>query len=320
MKENEIRPKELLSAYLKLVELDSKTLDKKEFVTIACPACDSKNSKNHIQKNEYVYVLCLDCGSLFCNPRPSEDMLDDFYVSAQSSRYWSNVFFPAVAESRREKLFKPKAQRIFEYFQKRNFQPSNICDVGSGYGIFLEEARRFFVDVEIFGIEPSLEMAEVSRKKGIKTLNTTAENSGQWSDKFDLVISSEVVEHVFSVSKFVNSVFKLVKPGGYCLLTGLGYEGYDILTLQEKSNSIFPPHHLNFLSVEGFEKAFKAAGFSEVEVLTPGELDVDIVFNSGYENDFLRILKKRGSKAIEEFQSFLKSHKLSSHVWVFAKK
>ncbi|EMG00135.1 hypothetical protein LEP1GSC123_0032 [Leptospira borgpetersenii str. 200701203] len=76
------------------------------------------------------------------------------------------------------------------------------------------------------------------------------------------------------------------------------------MTLQEKSNSVFPPHHLNFMSVCGFEIAFKNAGFSETEILTPGELDVDIVLNSGYETEFIRVLRNRGADAIFEFQSF----------------
>ncbi|AXR66173.1 methyltransferase domain-containing protein [Leptospira mayottensis] len=320
MKENEIRPKELLTQYLNLVELDSKKLDKAQFLTIDCPGCGSSKYRTHIQKNDFTYVLCQDCGSLFCNPRPFESILDRFYKTAESSRFWSEVFFPAVAESRREKLFRPKAKRIFEYFKKENFEPAEICDVGSGYGIFLEELRRYFVSSDVFGIEPSPTMAEISTKKGIETLNAVAEDSSEWSGRFDLVISSEVIEHVFSVSKFISSIFNLVKPNGYCLLTGLGYEGFDILTLQERSNSIFPPHHLNFMSIQGFELAFKNVGFSKVEVLTPGELDVDIVLNSGYKNEFLRVLKERGAKASSEFQSFLKKYKLSSHIWIFARK
>ncbi|EKR66005.1 hypothetical protein LEP1GSC036_0851 [Leptospira weilii str. 2006001853] len=69
-----------------------------------------------------------------------------------------------------------------------------------------------------------------------------------------------------------------------------------------------------------FIEISKNAGFSEVEILTPGELDVDIVLNSGYENEFIRVLKERGTDAISEFQSFLKKYQLSSHIWVFAKK
>ena len=112
----------------------------------------------------------------------------------------------------------------------------------------------------------------------------------------------------------------LLKKEGYCLITTLGYEGFDILTLGKDSNSISPPHHLNFLSVRGFELLFKRAGFSEVHVMTPGVLDVDIVLNSDKNTEFLRVLKLRGDSVIKEFQDFLKKNKLSSHVWVLAKK
>ncbi len=320
MKENEIRPQELLQEYLQLVKQDAEKLDRSQFEDILCPACKSNNRKNHIRKLEYTYVLCEDCGSLYCNPRPSEKTLEEFYRSAESSQFWSNVFFPKVAEARREKLFRPKAEKIYQLLVEKNYNPKRICDVGSGFGIFLEELKPFFLEAQLFGIEPSESMTEISRKKGIETLNATAENSGEWAGKFDLVISSEVVEHVYSVEKFIQSISKLVQPNGYCLLTGLGYEGFDILTLQENSNSIFPPHHLNFLSKNGFETVFKNSGFIEVDYLTPGKLDIDIVLNSNFQNEFLRVLQKRGENAIQGFQKFLQDFQLSSHVWVFAKK
>ena len=65
---------------------------------------------------------------------------------------------------------------------------------------------------------------------------------------------------------------------------------------------------------------FERAGFSEVHIMTPGVLDVDIALNSDKSNEFLRILKIRGDSVIKEFQEFLIKNKLSSHVWVFAKK
>ncbi|TGN18274.1 class I SAM-dependent methyltransferase [Leptospira idonii] len=319
MKESEIRPKALLQEYLRLAEIDSRQLDVTKFVKIACPACFSDNCQLHITKNNYKYDLCHDCGTLFCNPRPDGEVLDRFYDSAESSKFWSNEFFPHVAEPRREKLFKPKANRIFNIFSEKGFFPRNICDVGSGYGIFLEELKKNFEKAELYGIEPSPEMAKISNEKGIITLNASAESSAEWSHRFDLVISSEVIEHVFSPEQFVISIHRLVKSGGYALLTGLGYEGFDILTLQERSNSIFPPHHINFLSIEGFEKLFKKVGFSEVEIITPGELDIDIVLGSGLVTEFTRLISKRGDKTIAEFQDFLRRNKLSSHTWVIAK-
>jgi len=319
MKENEIRPKELLRQYLDLVEIDAKGLEKSKFQTIECPACNSANTELHLTKSDYNYHKCRECGTLFCNPRPSKDMLDQFYENGESSKFWAEKFFPAVAEPRREKLFRPKAKRIYNFLLEKKYNPEKICDVGSGYGIFLEELGRLFSDSSLYGIEPSQEMAEISKSKGIDTLVSMAENSQEWKNKFDLVISSEVIEHVYSPTEFLSAIKNLTKPGGYVLLTGLGYEGFDILTLQTKSNSIFPPHHINFMSILGFQKLFESLGFKDIEILTPGELDVDIVLSNDPDNEFLNVLKTRGEQAILELQEFLKKYKLSSHVWIFAR-
>ena len=177
-----------------------------------------------------------------------------------------------------------------------------------------------FIYISYFAIEPGLVSSKIISDKGFPVLSESVEHSNKWFEKFDFVVSLEVLEHVNKPIDFVKSINNLLKKDGYCLITTLGYEGFDILTLGEDSNSISPPHHLNFLSVKGFELLFKRAGFLDVHIITPGVLDVDIVLNSGIQSEFLRILKSRGNSVIKEFQKFLVNNKLSSHVWVLAKK
>ena len=320
MKEQEIRPRELFQRYLELSQKDAQKFDHSKFEKIPCPGCGEDKAEKRFKKNGFQYVLCSICGSLYCSPRPSEEDLELFYKKSESAKYWAEVFFPAVAEIRREKLFKKKAKQVYDVIEKKNFSPETICDVGAGYGIFLEELKPFFPSAKFFAIEPSPDLAERCKSKGFETLQTTAEESGIWREKFELVICSEVIEHVFSCKRFTGSLYQLIKPGGYCLGTGLGYEGFDILTLQEHSNSVFPPHHLNFLSIKGFKKLFQRAGFTYIDIWTPGVLDVDIVKNNPMVDEFTRVLVSRGEKAVMEFQSFLQKYQLSSHVWVLARK
>lgn len=282
LSENEIRPKKLFEKYLELSRIDGDKLDKSQFLNIACTGCGSKNLKSQFHKNGYEFKACDNCQSLFCSPRPTQEQLNQLYIDSPSSTFWSNDFFPTVAEDRREKLFKPKAKEIVTLIQERKLEIKSICDVGAGHGYLLEEIQNLAPNIDFFAIEPDKTSAEVCRSKGITVLETVSEEASEWSNRFDLVVSFEVIEHVFSPQNFITSLSNLTKPEGFSLITGLGYEGFDILTLQKGSNSVSAPHHLNFHSIEGFKKLFLRSGFSDVDVWTPGNLDIDIVLNSGY--------------------------------------
>ena len=321
MKESEIRPHDLFKKYLELSREDSNNFDKSNFFkTTHCLACDSDKLKDKIIKDNFTYQLCLECNSLFCNPRPSKQALDNFYSISKSAKFWFQEFLPAVEQNRKEKLFRKKAAELKKLIQNYGISFKTLCDCGAGSGLFLEELKKVFLDVKFSAIEPGEFSHKILTGKGINTLKQTVENAHEWGNRFDFVTCLEVFEHVHDPKTFVSSLYKLLKKDGYCLITSLGYEGFDILTLKDQSNSISPPHHLNFLSIDGFDKLFKKSGFKIIDIFTPGVLDVDIVLNSESCPEFLKVIQSRGNEALEEFQNFLIKNKLSSHVWALAKK
>lgn len=109
------------------------------------------------------------------------------------------------------------------------------------------------------------------------------------------------------------------------LVSTLCIDGFDLQVLWNKSRQIFPPHHINFFSVIGFDHLFRRAGMESAEVITPGQLDVDIVRGAAAVDEsilvnqrFLRHLLADDERAAE-FQSFLVKHRLSSHAWVIGR-
>jgi hypothetical protein len=80
------------------------------------------------------------------------------------------------------------------------------------------------------------------------------------------------------------------------------------------------------MSVSGFERLFARAGLTDIQVLTPGRLDVDIVRGalasdpSAVQNRFLQLLLSRGGDVLDAFQRFLADNRLSSHAWVLARR
>ena len=320
MKESEIRPKELFKQYLDLAKEDALSFEKSLFEFTNCTSCDSTSTKSKMVKDDFNYDICDNCGTVFCNPRPSLLKLNEFYKNSISAKFWFETFLPEVEESRREKIFRKKAIELITLIRDIEIDVNNLCDIGAGSGIFIEELRRIRQDISYSAIEPGAISSQILKNKKIPVLNESVENAQDWKEKFDFVVSLEVLEHVNQPIDFVKAAYNLLKTDGYCLITTLGYEGFDILTLGVNSNSISPPHHLNFPSLEGFKTLFDRAGFRDVQVMTPGVLDVDIVLNSDESSEFLRIMKNRGDHVVKDFQEFLIRHKLSSHVWILAKK
>jgi SAM-dependent methyltransferase len=170
-------------------------------------------------------------------------------------------------------------------------------------------------------------MADLCRDKKLEVIECFAEQALSLYGHVDLVVALEVIEHVHDPLVFCNSLNHLLRAGGRLLLTGLSVDGFDIQVLWEHAKSISPPHHINFMSIQGFKQLLKRAGFSKVDIFTPGKLDVDIVKNTVEERDdalrgqrFIRNLLKQDEKVLKEFQQFLSKHRLSSHCWVWAVK
>ena len=319
--EEEIRPKATFDEYLILAAIDAESIPVNQRDEVNCPACSSHKNKTQFVKHTFEYKICSDCASLYCSPRPSLESLRWVYTESPSMQYWSNVFWPSVAKKRSQSILLSQVSGVIAEVKKRGLKPKSICDIGAGDGIFLQLLAKHFNEAELYAIEPSKEGASECRKKGIKVAEVMLENVGkEWYNKFDLVISAQLIEHVFDPTVFMQGINSILIQGGGAIVIGLGYEGYDILTLQNKSRAIMPPFHLNFLSIQGFQSIMEKCGFSNIAIETPGQLDFDIAHNSQHRDEFTRVLASRGTEAIAEFQNFLRKWQLSSHIWLMAQK
>ena len=328
MKEHDIRPADLFKKYLELCAADAITyFSSSHRQDIPCPACGSDDFVPAFEKWGFGYVLCGSCGTLYQSPRPVQEDFARFYQESPSSIYWAKTFFPAVAEARRERLFRPKVKEIAQLCKDEEFFPEVLADIGAGSGLFLEEWQRSFPETELIAVEPNPTLAEVCRSKNFNVAECFAERATHLNGKVDLVVALEVIEHVHDLMRFCKALKNLLRENGKVLLTGLTVDGFDIQVLWEESKSISPPHHINFVSIPGFQHLLTRAGFKKIHIFTPGKLDVDIVKNTVDENSdvllgqrFLSHLLGRGEAALQAFQRFLSEYKLSSHCWIWAEK
>lgn len=325
MKEEEIRKRSVFNTYLELVEKDVKTFfNFKSFTETRCPACESSNFVVEFEKLGFQYASCKICLTLWVNPRPRFEVLNEFYARSPSTNFWVNNFFKPVAEVRREKIFKPRAEYISNLL---NAQKKNIVgDIGAGFGLFLEELRKMIPNSYYVAIEPSVEMSKICVNKNIDVKCMCLEEIKGMEESFDLLTAFELLEHLYNPTVFLETVYTLLKPGGYLFLTTLNGKGFDILLLWERSKSVAPPHHLNFFNIESVRLLVKKIGFEVVEISTPGKLDWDIV-EGMIKNEHVFIdrfwsllVSEKSEKCKIELQDWISRNNLSSHMRILLKK
>jgi len=327
VKEYEIRPKGVFDEFLDISLREGERLfsDKSRFVEMSCPACASSRSGQAFLKNNFNYETCKDCSSLFMNPRPTSSDLATYYRNSGAVEHWAKVFYKDTEGARRAQIIKPRAKMVGGWAKQLNVQ-GTFCDVGSGFGVLLEEIKALGIFEEINGIEPASDLAQICRDRGFCIFEKNVEDLDVEEVQADVTTCFEVLEHVFQPSDFLQAVSRTLLPGGVLIFTTLTISGYDLGELWSYSKSVCPPSHLNLMSVSGLAALVERCGLELVDLSTPGKLDVDILRNMLNENPeipvsrFARQISAACEAVQEKFQEFLRGNRLSSHVMVVARK
>ncbi len=234
MKESEIRPPDLFNRYLELSrqDIDRFFSDKSGFVIIPCPGCGGEDHDPGLTKSAFEYVTCKSCGSLFLSPRPTHEMIHTYARDSAATEYFATHFFKETADARREQMFKPRAQIVGDFVDRLALnEPLEFVDIGSGYGIFLEEISNLSRFSKISGIEPAPSLAAICREKGFTIIEKSAEDLEYGELGASFATSFEVIEHVFDPAAFLTGIRRILRPGGVLLMTTLTVTGFDIQVL-----------------------------------------------------------------------------------------
>lgn len=329
LSEKELCPDELLKGQEAAFARDIERLQARlsEFVAVDCPACGSTESSPEFEKHQFPYRTCNTCRTLYMSPRPSPDVMDSYYSNSENYAYWAEHIFPASEQSRKEKLHRPWLNRILDLCDRYAVRRRQLVEIGPGFGTFCSVANEEAAFASVLAVEPTPEMAEACRSRGVTVLEKRVEDVVDEISDADVAVAFEVVEHLFEPQSFFEQVGRFLKPGGLLIVSCPNGEGFDISTLREESLAI-DPEHVNLFNPASLSLLAERCGFEVLEVTTPGRLDAEFVRTAVLEERFdvenlpllKRVLVDEWDRLGWPFQQFLAQNGLSSHMWLAARR
>ena len=100
----------------------------------------------------------------------------------------------------------------------------NILSVGCGSGLFEKIMRDRFGIVIADGVEPSVSMAAIARKRGLNVVEATAEEFDYPAGKYDTVLFNGCPSYITDLAAVVRKVYAALSPGGRIILVDVPKE------------------------------------------------------------------------------------------------
>jgi SAM-dependent methyltransferase len=197
-----------------------------ELEEIPCDFCGTRKiAKQFIRRDGMRVVECAQCGLAYLNPRPKPEFIPRFYEAD---------YFTGVAAERGEGGLKcnldptPIEQktnsRVMGVIDEKfgGVEGKDVLEIGCATGDLLIQMKD--ASARVRGLEISDFAADVARKRGLNVSTGTIEGFVKGNkESFDIVLALEVIEHVLSPRRFIEGISKIVKPGGFLILSTPNY-------------------------------------------------------------------------------------------------
>lgn len=236
---------------------------------------------------EYDVVVCQRCGFVYADPAATQLDYDRFYCE------WSKYDDSATATGSGLSIYDATrlATTAADIARALPSRAASILDAGCATGGLLTALSEAGFTA-VAGLDPSPRCAAACRERRFRAYVGSIASAPPDMPKFDCVVLSHVLEHVYDISAFFAAVRRFLAPGGYLYIEtpdATRYENYLYAPFQE-----FNTEHINHFSPQSLRKTARRFGFQprvvEQKLLETGkDMDYPAVFgvfqDSGHADD-----------------------------------
>jgi SAM-dependent methyltransferase len=203
--------------------------------------------KDDLEKPEICYplnvLICKTCG--LCQlgyTVPPEHMFNENYPYDSSTTKTGRIHFTDMG---------------IDICKKFNLKPNSlVIDVGSNTGVLLSSFKS--KKMKVLGIEPSKNVANIARKKGIETIidffsEKLAKKTVKKHGKASIITATNVFAHINNLDDFMKGVKRILKKDGVIVIEA----PYLVNLIDNLEYDTIYHEHLSYLSVKPIRKFCK---------------------------------------------------------------
>jgi SAM-dependent methyltransferase len=209
--------------------------------------------------DEYNVLVCRRCGFVYADPAATQRDYDRFYC--EWSKYDDSATSTGSGVSRYDAA--RLATTASDLARALPSRAASILDAGCATGGLLTALRdQGFTAVS--GLDPSPSCAASCRERGFQAYVGSIGSAPAHMPKFDCVVFSHVLEHVYDIPTFFTAALRFLAPGGYLYLetpNATRYVDYLYAPFQE-----FNTEHINHFSALALENAARHFGLQPIVV------------------------------------------------------
>jgi hypothetical protein len=269
------------------------------------------------------YLRCPESGSIFLAQLPNSLEWAWLLMDVSQYRHSPVAFHSEITKLRSDNVYVPKLEWIHNTFRLQGLHQPRLLEVftpPSDFTALLKDSGLF------------AEVTTVSEMDLVRANATGGQIAEGWSvngsggGEIEAAVLLESLDRVDDPAALLRAVSQRLADGGLVFVTALVCSGFDVALLGLHNLYIYPPDRTNCFSLRGLELLLSRAGFTLLEVSTPGVLDVEIV-RAHLRHDpaiplstFERQLLDSHDETREAFQEFLQQSRLSSFARIVGRK
>ena len=235
-----------------------------------CPVCGCERKRTITSGRErefkdtpqdlFFVVQCLHCDLVYLNPIPHRVELDKIYpknyycYNATDNSPFKQFLVDRIG-------FPARIRKLME-----SFGFPKVLDIGCGNGDALDTFKGLGADTT--GLDFNRQALRLVSDKGHKTIEGRIEDTDLPEKEYDIIYSSNVIEHIADPKGMVKKVYEALKPNGIFLCETPNFNSFDarLFALSGKWGGFHFPRHWTFFTDKTFTQLAKSQGFKVISI------------------------------------------------------